>query len=745
MSDPWKNYTATSQVTNAQDFSQQLREERPGFRPVASAFEAMGKSSPTTTSPPKSSPTTTSPPSGMVTNEQLMAKLVDAMSGDRKATMPSWDGSPMGLRTWLKQLSFWEAETGAPKEKWGVKLYQSLTGDAKKIADTVSSEVLMSDNGYSGILTALMAKYQPYLEAIGPTSVDAFFFTGERQNKESFTAYLARKETQRQELEQQLGTVVNPLISGRILLKQANLNEYQQQILALKTNVLMEYEEVVKALRPLDRLDTLARTGALAGTATTTRTYVQAGEGDDNEDDGYEEDTEEELDEDSDESGFLEFEDKEHDEAEAIYVQAYNDVRRDLRNRRKERGFIRHGKKPNKGSGNAKKGRGKGRERKGDKYKKQGSSKPKDEFIRGTESELLARTRCFSCQELGHVSRNCPHRQQSTGSKKTTFVSVTGNGSPAKTTSTTSYVQFKHEAPRFPPSTQSVLRAIYAGVRVHGYEAILDTAAEECIIGSQAFQAVTEELATFGLRPIHVKKSAQPCAGIGGQATIRGLVDVPTCIGGLLGIIRFTIVEDTPTFVTPLIGVSYLEAVNAIIDLGHGHYTTPDGHFSRLRRLPSGHRAVHLLDFVTTPWKLPKDHQVDGCDPFRLPQEHDGSYVSIDEDAGEAMDDTFFQAYVESILVAGTSRRPAEARSRSRSRRSPIPSEHSCAETVPYSEGHGETGTEAGDDDAPPDQPPDLPPEAPRIGRQEELAIVPYLRSARGLHRSVGFRSVGFF
>ena len=150
----------------------------------------------------------------MVTNEQLMAKLVDAMSGDRKATMPSWDGSPMGLRTWLKQLSFWEAETGAPKEKWGVNLYQSLTGDAKKIADTVSSEVLMSDNGYSGILTALMAKYQPYLEAIGPTSVDAFFFTGERQNKESFTACLARKETQRQELEQQLGTVVNPLING---------------------------------------------------------------------------------------------------------------------------------------------------------------------------------------------------------------------------------------------------------------------------------------------------------------------------------------------------------------------------------------------------------------------------------------------------------------------------------------------------------------------------------------------------
>ena len=52
-------------------------------------------------------------------------------------------------------------------------------------------------------------------------------------------------------------------------------------------------------------------------------------------------------------------------------------------------------------------------------------------------------------------------------------------------------------------------------------EAILDTAAEECIIGSQAFQTVTEELATFGLRPIMVRKSAQPCAGIGGQDVHR--------------------------------------------------------------------------------------------------------------------------------------------------------------------------------------------------------------------------------
>lgn len=38
------------------------------------------------------------------------------------------------------------------------------------------------------------------------------------------------------------------------------------------------------------------------------------------------------------EEGFLMFEDREYDEMEAIYVQAYNDVRRDLKQRRRERG-----------------------------------------------------------------------------------------------------------------------------------------------------------------------------------------------------------------------------------------------------------------------------------------------------------------------------------------------------------------------------------------------------------------------
>ena len=174
-----------------------------------------------------------------------------------------------------------------------------------------------------------------------------------------------------------------------------------------------------------------------------------------------------------------------------------------------------------------------------------------------------------------------------------------------------------------------MVRATYAGVTVRGFEAVLDTAAEQCLIGSTAMRNLTEELRLLKLRPIPVRQQAVPCAGIGGRATLAGVVDVPTCVGGLLGIVRFTIIEDSATFVTPpLLGVSYLEAVDATIDLKSDTYHTPDGHFTQMRRLPSGRCAVHVLEFSTTPWKLPQQHQLNGHDPFRIPVPRSSHYFS---------------------------------------------------------------------------------------------------------------------
>ena len=133
---------------------------------------------------------------------------------------------------------------------------------------------------------------------------------------------------------------------------------------------------------------------------------------------------------------------------------------------------------------------------------------------------------------------------------------------------------------------------------------------------------MTEELKKFHLQPVDVKtQGALPCAGIGGAATIVKTVDLPTSVAGQQGVLRMTVLKDSETFSTPpLLPISYLEAVKAIIDLSTEELRLPDGFKTPMYRLSSGHRAVDILQFQEQPWLLPDEFWVDGKDPFRLPE-----------------------------------------------------------------------------------------------------------------------------
>ena len=589
---------------------------------VTSAFEALGKTQPAVTQED-------------VTPDEAMKNLVMALGGERRG-LPGWSGAPNMLRSWLKSLAFWERDNATPKSKWGVKLYQALSDDAKRIAETVPTEEILTENGYGKILTALLAKYKPYLEAVGPVSVDNYLFTGERQKGEAFTTYIARKEVQLQELESQIGATLHPLVSGRILLRQSYLTELQKDMISLRQNVLLTFDEVAKALRPLDRMEVLTKgQNASKGTATffeAEKYQEEYGQEEGGEEDyGYEDEENDEENESMSseplEEGFLMFEDREYDEMEAIYVQAYNDVRRDLKQRRRERGFVRHGQG---------KGRGKGRGRKGSGGKGSGGkrpfrrdqdsrNKPRDDgHIKGSEQDLLARTKCWNCMEFGHYSRDCPLKKNPkkqfvmhTGGPSTSLAMVaTSSSSTTRTIMASPDVPMNNQVPR----PESLVRAIFAGIQCHGFECLVDTGAEDAVIGSNAAAALEQELQKYGLRVLTRKPPSIPaCAGIGGSATLERMIDVPTCIAGLLGVIRFTVIKDTPGFLTPpLLPISYLEAVGARCNLDTNLYETRDGHTSPMRRLPSRHRVINMLDFDKQAWQLPDEHLVDGADPFLL-------------------------------------------------------------------------------------------------------------------------------
>ena len=606
---------------------------RPG---VQSAFELLGKQAPAANAEAR-----------METSDAIMKALTMAVSGEKKA-MPSWSGNVSTLRAWLRQLSFWEIDNHIPKQRWGIKLFQALNEGSvpRRIAEGIAMEVILSERGYGAILSAVLEKFKPYLDAAGPAAIDMFFFSGDRQRNESFSNYIAAKELAKQEIENLTGETLPPKLAGRILLKQANLTEQQRETMAIRYNALLSFEEVAAALRPLDRPDALLKPMASTSMATVTlggSTYWQA------EETPMEDQTEKNLEDipgheewdylpEEDEEAYdehgeplLYFEaDREYDEDEAVYIWAFNDaynqilqawneepsssfpayqdVRRELQARRKGRQFFRpeaKGRGKGKGKGGRFPGKGKGGRGKSQPRSRKGASK-------GSADDLLARTRCFSCGELGHFSRDCPNpvpatTSSSAGAHRTTFVVSQG---PSKGAINRTFMM----------TGPNKTVAIYAGVRTAAGEGLVDSAAEDAVIGSGAFQRLKNVLAQQGLQPQPVRGPSGSCAGIGGSARVANLWDVPVGIAKNNGLLRITEVEDCDGFETPfLIPVSFQELVGMVIDYDRAEVRTRQGNSTPMHRLPSGHRSVSVVEFDGK-WSLPKELMTQGRDPFQLPR-----------------------------------------------------------------------------------------------------------------------------
>ena len=572
---------------------------------------------------------------------------------------PGYDGREPDrtFPRWLKELKLWEYETEIPKEKWGVKLLRQLTGSARATADNLSFEDIACEKGMENLVKALTDHFSPHLESSLPQAFESAIYGEPRGSRESFGDYVIRMEYAFKELERQK-VPLHDIAVGYVMFRHANLNEVQQSQMLTWGKGSYDRKTVVENLRRLDKGNFDARRKGPSHYVTeveneddcpdlTNETYVgeflpEEGESDLDEDYVYigENDMQEVIDEDQ--------------MLEALAT--YQDVRRSLREQRTGRGYYPQGKSSSASSG----GKGKGKGSFEGKGRPTLATKGRDKvkFTRhGTRVHvdmLKLRTRCAGCGQVGHWAKECRNAPDERGRASAARASSasTQQSSIASTPSVRSgfFVQSSEadgpaskafcgatqtfygegkekDLMSYVPTFGSILRAVsrqrfseqsplrqvvpdepvesFVGISTHPNEGVVDTAAQDGLIGKASLLQLAQALREKGLQYRWNPKKKAQASGVGGRAEVIGVAEVPVGIAGVNGLMELTVVTDNVPLLLP---IKMLRQLRAIVDLDSDTLELKAfGVKTPMTKLPSGHMSVDVLSFAPEGWSLPRD------------------------------------------------------------------------------------------------------------------------------------------
>ena len=144
---------------------------------------------------------------------------------------------------------------------------------------------------------------------------------------------------------------------------------------------------------------------------------------------------------------------------------------------------------------------------------------------------------------------------------------------------------------------------VFVGVTTRSGEGIVDTAAQDGLIGKAALLALTETLRGYGLQiRWNTQKRAQ-ASGVGGRATVLGIAELPVGIAGVNGLLEVTAVQDNVPLLLP---IKLLRQLEAIVDLDQNIlHLKAYGVQTDMQEMPSGHMSVSVTSYADGGWKLP--------------------------------------------------------------------------------------------------------------------------------------------
>ena len=554
------------------------------------------------------------------------SRPVMSQSGAGRDPPPVWDGEDPSRRwrAMRRDILLWDDDVELPARKRGVRLFRALTGKARLLAETIADEDLRQDDGVSRIIAHFDKLYAGPLQVASERDFEVAVFSGHRKADEDMTAFVSRKQIEFTRYEAQLGTQLPNALRGRLLLKQASLNEKQGTRVTTLLDGNRSEEAVRAALCRLDTdLDVMSYATGHTLTSDKKTLYASAPE-DSSTSSRSPWPTEEQREMDPELTELLTFYEEENDvgfdsddpdqvwiydadlglqefDEETLEQQfaSFADVQRAKNEKKKARGWT-HPRQKGSGKGltkgsplargkghfypqswdgplsrNQTKGKGKGKDH-FDQARRDRDQRRTQQGMRSiSRQQLESKIRCWRCGQLGHRARDCK-----------------GERLPAVTTGRRAY--FVHD---FDPESEEKSWAVLHNqsfTTIPSNLTLIDTGAVNALVGECQFLAIDRLLKTFGLGTVPTQPP-QGLGGIGGGVTPTMAVMMPIALGGIPGIMSTVIIPGPVPLLLPL---PLMKSLGAVIDLPEQQVTWQEDCVSQIQQLSSGHIACNLFEGI---------------------------------------------------------------------------------------------------------------------------------------------------